>query len=65
MNNLEKAKEDFERFFTLLKSAIWLAGGYGDDRWRDMTLEEIYTGIHPNGIQFSFKLDLPEDKLFS
>ena len=64
MNNLEKAEKDFERFFTLLKSAIWLAGGDGAADWENMTLEEVYRGLHPNGIRFSFKIDLPAEKLF-
>lgn len=54
---IEEAKKEWEKFWWKLQSAIRLVGGVGRDRLKDMSLEEIYKHLYPNGIYLAFRID--------
>jgi hypothetical protein len=52
-----KRNWDLDRFLDVLKAAVTLAGGCGDNRWNDMNIEIAYKELHKNGIKLKIKLD--------
>jgi len=53
-----------KRFLDSLKIAIDVAGGCGDDRWDDRSLDHVFSSLLTNGIEITFKItkDFPEER---